>query len=692
MLEALDSVYRRLGAWYIHALALMTVIAALALALIPASGAALWFDLSPRELLLASGLVALASLCAALVGLVTMYRLAAPIQRWLRTGRGDEAEAALTAAWRLPGPAIRSALVAGLLLVPVITWLVSQYILEALYGQVFLALLVGVALSVWATTLGWFVSDAAWMPVRRDLERALPDQPRPVRSIISLDDLAESLYRRAGDRYLLVLVAAVCLVTLSFAPLAAAVVALYEPTTPVQFTLTMLISAGVVLTGVTNGLRATHKVAAPLVSWIATGRPGTASADMWEAALRLPVAFSMNAIAGSLAVTPIGIALLTLLYDFSPGEVAVGLFGVLIMGAWTSLVVVFVGQLLVGPIVREIASGLPSDFRIAKPGRPIGAQLVGAVTATAVIAGGLTAVLATRNSTIAEVGSIAILAVVLVAPLIVVLALLVIRVVDSPVKRLADATKQVAGGNLSVVVPIVSDDDLGQLTSSFNEMVRGLAERERLRDALGAYVHPEVARRIIEEGNLLSGDEVEVTVLFADIRDFTSFSESVEPAVAVARLNEFFDVATSVIEEHRGHVNRYIGDGLLAVFGTPTPLDDHADQALEAACELAEATERVFRGELRIGIGINTGSVLAGSVGGGGHVEFTVIGDTVNVAARVEQHTKATGDRVLLTDATRDALTDLGGLIEPRGEVPLKGKAQPIAIHAPASGSAARGA
>jgi len=126
-----------------------------------------------------------------------------------------------------------------------------------------------------------------------------------------------------------------------------------------------------------------------------------------------------------------------------------------------------------------------------------------------------------------------------------------------------------------------------------------------------------------------------------------------------------------------------VGDGLLAVFGAPEKLPDHADRAVAAALEIVEMVRRSYGDAVRIGVGINSGPVVAGTVGGGGHVEFTVIGDPVNTAARVEAVTRETGDDVLVTEATCCLLTrDHGGFVE-RPTVELKGKSEPVRLHAP---------
>jgi class 3 adenylate cyclase len=229
-----------------------------------------------------------------------------------------------------------------------------------------------------------------------------------------------------------------------------------------------------------------------------------------------------------------------------------------------------------------------------------------------------------------------------------------------------------------VRVPVLSGDEMGDLAGSFNEMMTGLEEREKLRAAFGSYVDPEVARRVVEEGELIEGDEVEVSVVFVDIRDFTPFAERSSAAEAVARLNEFFDLVVPVITKHGGHANKFIGDGVLGVFGAPERLSDHADRALDAACEIASCVEERFGADLQVGIGLNSGPVIVGSIGGGGRLEFTVIGDPVNVAARVERATRKTGDVVLLTEATRCLLVREHDDLEARGAMPLKGKAEGV--------------
>jgi len=171
-----------------------------------------------------------------------------------------------------------------------------------------------------------------------------------------------------------------------------------------------------------------------------------------------------------------------------------------------------------------------------------------------------------------------------------------------------------------------------------------------------------------------------VTVLFVDIRGFTEFADRSTARDAVDYLNEFFGVVVPVIAAHRGHVNKLLGDGLLAVFGAPAAAPDHADRALAAATDLLAAVDAVLGERCRIGIGVNSGLVLVGTIGAGDAVELGVVGDPVNVAARVQDATRELGESLLLTEATRLLLEHECNL-EPRGTISLKGKPEPIAVY-----------
>src|SRR5204862_4579707 len=164
-----------------------------------------------------------------------------------------------------------------------------------------------------------------------------------------------------------------------------------------------------------------------------------------------------------------------------------------------------------------------------------------------------------------------------------------------------------------------------------------------LREAFGTFVDPELAERVARDGTDLRGEELDTSILFMDVRGFTTLSEQAPAQQVVSRLNALYEIVVPVILRHGGHANKFIGDGLLAVFGAPERHADHADRAVAAALEIATEVNGNAPGDLRIGLGVNSGTVLVGTIGGGGRLDFTVIGDTVNTASRLQSATRQAG-------------------------------------------------
>jgi adenylate cyclase len=211
--------------------------------------------------------------------------------------------------------------------------------------------------------------------------------------------------------------------------------------------------------------------------------------------------------------------------------------------------------------------------------------------------------------------------------------------------------------------------------------------RRRIRDSFGRYVGRDVMEQVLAENPTLQGSRREVSVLVSDLRGFTTLSETMPAERVAAHLNEYFPAMIDAIFAERGMVNDFIGDGILAVFGAPLPDADHAGRAARAAMGMQAALERLNREwavrgvpTLRMGIGIHTGTVFAGNVGGPGRIKYTVIGDTVNATARLEGVNKDLGTTALITAETHEALGDRA---ETRycGEVPVKGRAEPLRVY-----------
>lgn len=234
--------------------------------------------------------------------------------------------------------------------------------------------------------------------------------------------------------------------------------------------------------------------------------------------------------------------------------------------------------------------------------------------------------------------------------------------ITAPVQTLVAGMREVLKGNLGYRSSIAREDEIGFLANSFNEMVGGLEEREKIRDLMNKVVSPEIAREMLQRGVMLGGEVREATVLFADIRGFTAFSEGMPPEDLLRLLNAYLGRMSRVIESEKGVIDKYIGDEVMAVFGTPLPQPDHAVRAVSAAVGMLRELAR-FNAEqraassaplLRIGIGIATGPVVAGNVGSPERLNYTVLGDTVNLASRLQGLTKDYGVAFLMSGATHE--------------------------------------
>ena len=259
---------------------------------------------------------------------------------------------------------------------------------------------------------------------------------------------------------------------------------------------------------------------------------------------------------------------------------------------------------------------------------------------------------------------------------------------SEPVKKLKKAAMRVTDGDLDVRVNLLRADDFGLLIERFNLMVEGLREKEHLQETFGCHVGEEAARQILKQGDSLVGREQTISVMFVDVRNFTEHSSHHSPQEVVSALNVFFSNAVEIVESHGGMVNKFLGDGFMALFGVGAESDDHAMRSVEAGqamlCCLDEATRELEQAgwpDFKIGIGINSGPAIVGSIGSPKRQEYTAIGDTVNVAARVEALTKSVGHLLLVTEATRRLLSDDVPLTRlPPQEV--KGKGKPLQIFA----------
>jgi adenylate cyclase len=267
------------------------------------------------------------------------------------------------------------------------------------------------------------------------------------------------------------------------------------------------------------------------------------------------------------------------------------------------------------------------------------------------------------------------------------LALFAAHSVADPLRRLEESMAAVGRGDLGTSCPVVANDEIGAAAEGFNRMLEGLRERERIRETFGVYVTREIRDEILAGRASLEGQLQEVTVLFADLRDFTPWVERTEPRTVVRDLNEYFTEMEAAIRAHGGLVLQYIGDEIEAVFGAPLHAGDHADRALAAALEMRERLRRLNarrtesgKPALRNGIGIHTGTVLAGSIGSAERLTYALVGDAVNLASRIQGLNKDLGTEILVSDATRSRLTG-EAVLEALPAVRVKGKSVEVSVY-----------
>jgi class 3 adenylate cyclase len=265
---------------------------------------------------------------------------------------------------------------------------------------------------------------------------------------------------------------------------------------------------------------------------------------------------------------------------------------------------------------------------------------------------------------------------------------LVARGFARPIDVLLGAMQRVDRGDLRVRAPVVSDDELGLLTERFNRMLNGLEERDRVRRIFARFVPESVAAALLAKDGAVASQEREASVLFADIESFTAIASRLAPREVVQMLNDYFAEVAHIIHGAGGVITQFQGDAVLACFNLPVNDSRHAQHALASALAVqARLAEASFVGgvKLRARIGIATGRVVGGTVGGDERLGYTVHGDTVNLAARLEEMNKTLGSRVLVCARTAELLGAAAPLRD-RGKVAVRGFAERLQVFEPLAG------
>jgi adenylate cyclase len=267
------------------------------------------------------------------------------------------------------------------------------------------------------------------------------------------------------------------------------------------------------------------------------------------------------------------------------------------------------------------------------------------------------------------------------------LALLFSRNLSEPAEEIIKVADRVRAGDYDSYVHVVTNDEIGYLGDRVNEMTKGLKERERIREVFNLFTSPEISSEVLS-GKVSSGGEIRrVTLLFSDLRGFTSMAEKLPPKKVMESINAYFREMSAAVVDHGGIVLQYVGDEIEAVFGAPMDDPDHADKAVETALEMRARLkklneERAADGEapLTHGIGIHTGLALAGIVGSRHKISYAMVGDTVNVASRIQELNKNLNTDILVSSETYRSLRGNRNFSDPL-TVKVKGKTQSVDVY-----------
>jgi adenylate cyclase len=247
--------------------------------------------------------------------------------------------------------------------------------------------------------------------------------------------------------------------------------------------------------------------------------------------------------------------------------------------------------------------------------------------------------------------------------------------------------EDISRGNYDAQVPAVTNDEFGLIAAKTNEMIKGLKEKDFCQISFGRFVTPEVSDKILKGEVPLEGELRDVTILLCDLRGYTTFVESREPREVVKFLNEYFSEMELAVKQYEGIVLQFIGDEIEAVFGAPMDLPDHPEKAVMAALEMRDRLkdlnskrESMGKNPVAHGIGIHTGKVLAGSIGSPDRLVYSMIGDTVNTASRIQSLNKKFGTDILISQKTKIFLRGKNFSLSSLGKTALKGKSEEIEI------------
>ena len=443
---------------------------------------------------------------------------------------------------------------------------------------------------------------------------------------------------------------------------------------------TLVVVEALTIFGVWITLFRTYPRVRPITAWIAGKRDPEHTASAWSAAVGLPLALIRNDVKLPMLIVVLpGCAAATAFLDLSWVNYLPLVAGSTVALGYSGILHYLLVESGMRPVLVDINQMVTPRLETGHSAISLRVRLLTALPAINIITAFIVSALTSHGGGIS--GTV-LIAVAIGTAISLELSVLLSKSILRPVADLQRAAERLARGDFDVQVPVTTGDELGELAATFNQVVKGLKEREQIREAFGTYLDKDVARFILSGNFPEEGVEVDVSVLFFDVRDFTQFASQADARAVVAELNNLFELTVPIITRHGGHVDKFVGDGLIAIFGAPEPYPDHAERAVRAGCEMVHEINGEGETAFRIGAGVNSGPVVAGSIGGAGRLNFSVIGDAVNVAARVEATTRELDEDFLVSAETARRLGPAFE-VETRGEHELKGIDRPVELFVP---------
>ena len=391
---------------------------------------------------------------------------------------------------------------------------------------------------------------------------------RRLRDNLGMTGTLTWMYRKLGARYPAVFVTLELQSAFIIGAGAAALIGFYYEADRSDVMAVIAITCGLTAVAIVIVLSRMRGRMAPLSEWIAGDRGPAETRRAWSTAVGLPLELIRRDLGFPVfgVAVPVAVAAV-LLYDLSWLAFFPLLVGGLIALGYSAVLHYLALELAMRPILFDINAALDSPVKIERPSIPLRLKLLGSLPLINVITGVTVAALTSDGGGVEALRLNVLIALTVAFLVSFELTVLLSRSILRPIEDLEAATERIRQGRYDEHVPVTTADEFGELSSAFNQMVDGLAERERLREAFGAYLDEEVASHIIGSDYDPEGHEVEVSLLFCDVQDFTGHSAGASASEVVSRLNELFECVVPIISRHRGHVDQFVGDGLLAVLG-----------------------------------------------------------------------------------------------------------------------------